>query len=762
MSQVVIDGPLEVGAVAKIRQPKLPATAWTVTEVVPGRSFSWESKAPGSLAVGEHEITPTGDATCEVRLMLDQTGPVREPGRPPLPGPDQALRPDGGRRPRRRGHQVLRQYLQGPPAGRLLRASTNDRGGRHDAHHPAHHPTTHRPAHPAPPVGHRRARCSWRCSACWPPASARDRPPRPLQSQPTRATRPATPTTSTAPATEADEADEAALDAAEKPVDFDVDLVDGDADPGDPDGSDFGDGGASADPCADHDPADGNLLVGPDPLVLPSGEMDGEIHVRNCGTEDVAWSAATKPSVSLATAGGTLDPGEVFPIELTIDGSQWEPGAIEFKVRVTEGEFVNNTYVDVHAFRPMTGADMVASDELSAGPARAGAASSASPRPSSAPATAAPTSASTSPPPCRPRSVCTCRSTPPRSTTTTTRTSPASPPKATSPNGVTSWKTSLAGLQATTKYFIIVKATDGDGDTAYRHGSFKTITPVQQDGGLRHGRRRARLLQPVHHQGHRHPRRRSGPGQGRGAHAHPGDHPADAVHQGADHQGRSPALRQEGRVAHERPRPHRGVGRPGERPAAGHQVLRHHHRHRRQRAPLVRHRPLHHRRRRRRSSPCTTCTWWATATTAAATEASSASPGASARTPRASAASGRCHSNSNISFADHESTYVVHDATGNLPEVRAVAFERDADGKVEFCTGGFGAMYEPGSDGSCDWKWNVAASPTVRAGDLAQLPDCEGMGIEGSGADGCLRIESQDMSGDYAAFWAIVSYTYLD
>ena len=59
-------------------------------------------------------------------------------------------------------------------------------------------------------------------------------------------------------------------------------------------------------------------------------------------------------------------------------------------------------------------------------------------------------------------------------------------------------------------------------------------------------------------------------------------------------------------------------------------------------------------------------------------------------------------------------------------------------------------------------RWNVAASPTVRAGDLAHLPDCESLGIEGSGADGCLRIESEDMSGDYASFWAIVSYTYLD
>jgi len=74
VQQVVLGGPLAVGAVAKVRQPKLPPTAWTVTEVVPGRSFTWESKAPGSHAVGEHEITPTGDGTCEVRLRLEQRG----------------------------------------------------------------------------------------------------------------------------------------------------------------------------------------------------------------------------------------------------------------------------------------------------------------------------------------------------------------------------------------------------------------------------------------------------------------------------------------------------------------------------------------------------------------------------------------------------------------------------------------------------------------------------------------------------------------
>ena len=76
ITEVVLDGPLEVGATARIRQPKLPPTTWTVTEVVPGRSFTWEAKAPGSRSVGEHEITPTGDDSCEVRLLLDQNGPL--------------------------------------------------------------------------------------------------------------------------------------------------------------------------------------------------------------------------------------------------------------------------------------------------------------------------------------------------------------------------------------------------------------------------------------------------------------------------------------------------------------------------------------------------------------------------------------------------------------------------------------------------------------------------------------------------------------
>ncbi len=76
MTSVELDGDLAVGATASVRQPKLPRTSWTVTEVVPGRSFTWESTAPGSRAVGEHEVIATGDDACQVRLSLDQGGPI--------------------------------------------------------------------------------------------------------------------------------------------------------------------------------------------------------------------------------------------------------------------------------------------------------------------------------------------------------------------------------------------------------------------------------------------------------------------------------------------------------------------------------------------------------------------------------------------------------------------------------------------------------------------------------------------------------------
>jgi uncharacterized membrane protein len=69
------DGPFRVGSRAVVRQPKLPKASWEVTEVVDGRSFTWEAKGPGMKTIARHEVVPdaTGSA---VTLSIEQTGPM--------------------------------------------------------------------------------------------------------------------------------------------------------------------------------------------------------------------------------------------------------------------------------------------------------------------------------------------------------------------------------------------------------------------------------------------------------------------------------------------------------------------------------------------------------------------------------------------------------------------------------------------------------------------------------------------------------------
>jgi uncharacterized membrane protein len=76
VTSVELDGPFAVGATAKVRQPKLPSVAWTFTAIDPGRSFTWESTAPGSHATGWHEVTAAGDDASHVRLAIEQAGPL--------------------------------------------------------------------------------------------------------------------------------------------------------------------------------------------------------------------------------------------------------------------------------------------------------------------------------------------------------------------------------------------------------------------------------------------------------------------------------------------------------------------------------------------------------------------------------------------------------------------------------------------------------------------------------------------------------------
>lgn len=71
------DGPLAVGSRARVRQPRLPPVVWTVTDLSPGRSFSWESRTPGAVSTAVHEIEPTADgAASRVTLGVEQDGPL--------------------------------------------------------------------------------------------------------------------------------------------------------------------------------------------------------------------------------------------------------------------------------------------------------------------------------------------------------------------------------------------------------------------------------------------------------------------------------------------------------------------------------------------------------------------------------------------------------------------------------------------------------------------------------------------------------------
>ena len=73
--ELLTDGPLHVGSQAKVRQPKLPPATWTVTELVPGRSFTWEARGPGVRSVGRHEVEPRNSGST-ARSILEQHGPL--------------------------------------------------------------------------------------------------------------------------------------------------------------------------------------------------------------------------------------------------------------------------------------------------------------------------------------------------------------------------------------------------------------------------------------------------------------------------------------------------------------------------------------------------------------------------------------------------------------------------------------------------------------------------------------------------------------
>jgi hypothetical protein len=68
-------GTLQIGSRVRIHQPKLPPAFWRVTELTPGRSFTWLSVAPGVRVTARHTVIAS-DAGSRVIVSIHYGGPL--------------------------------------------------------------------------------------------------------------------------------------------------------------------------------------------------------------------------------------------------------------------------------------------------------------------------------------------------------------------------------------------------------------------------------------------------------------------------------------------------------------------------------------------------------------------------------------------------------------------------------------------------------------------------------------------------------------
>ncbi len=68
-------GPIVRGSRVRILQPKVPPAVWQVTELDPGRSFSWKSGSAVAWAVAKHRVEAS-DVGCRATLSLHFGGPL--------------------------------------------------------------------------------------------------------------------------------------------------------------------------------------------------------------------------------------------------------------------------------------------------------------------------------------------------------------------------------------------------------------------------------------------------------------------------------------------------------------------------------------------------------------------------------------------------------------------------------------------------------------------------------------------------------------
>ena len=65
--------PLQVGLRVRIKQPRLPATVWTVSELVEGERFTWTSTRPGVNTRASHRVVGTAEGS-RATLSINQAG----------------------------------------------------------------------------------------------------------------------------------------------------------------------------------------------------------------------------------------------------------------------------------------------------------------------------------------------------------------------------------------------------------------------------------------------------------------------------------------------------------------------------------------------------------------------------------------------------------------------------------------------------------------------------------------------------------------
>jgi hypothetical protein len=565
----------------------------------------------------------------------------------------------------------------------------------------------------------------------------------------------------------ADEAEDAA-DVADDSVGF-PDGGGGGFDPGDGGSGEggelepWGDEPEPAGPCAAVLSTGATLLVAPDPAILPSGTMSSALSITNCGDEAIDWTANTIPDVALANGAGNLAAGSTSELGFTIDSAAFEPGAVEFKIKVSEPG--HNHYVDVHAFRELVGSDLVGSLDLSAGEGSGGCANqciTAGHVTGNATTSNVTMEVATN----TPAVITVWLSTQAPSEEDGHPVFPGFAPYGNSGQPTTSWSTTLEPLAPETKYHLIVAATDEFEHTSYRTGSFRTFGAIDLPadvgspdgpGGCSAECITTALVTPGFDRAGLHVEVHTSAAIDVWVSTNEPDDSGDTPTFGEDV---DKAATTDGLDLMQWDAEITGL-----QPDTRYHII-------------VRARDLYGHESFAVGSfltaeaPRIMARFRSVAIVEDGDDSALWNPGELSfrwgfdEFTIGSRGEEKIGLNNAFLLPDDpaRTAFVFEDDGGPIPTMHISAAERDPDGLSEFCPMGEGVLLGTGYLKGCDVKWTSASSdPTMTTADFDDLPRCSQFELEDSADLPCLVLSSIDAgSGDYPLFWAVVSFEVLD